>query len=215
MGKIETPESLFGQRWQDVLRFNRIDRRHIYPGISLKVPLNLDDVVNFTPMPQFYPEAEQEEKFILIDLAEQFLGAYEYGLLVFSAPVATGEKDYRTPTGLFKIEGFHREHRSFLYFVEKTTRPYPMNYGLRFYTSPRGVDYWIHGRDIPGYPASHGCIGLYDEPMQKEYYGRPQFPVLEDAKILYEWAIGTEKDAGSHQHFRNGPPILIVGQPPL
>ena len=30
-----------------------------------------------------------------------------------------------------------------------------------------GVSYWIHGRDMPGYPASHGCIGLYDESMQK------------------------------------------------
>ena len=215
MKRKETPESLFGLRWQDVLRFNRIDRRHLYPGTPLKVPINLEDVANFTPMPQLYPEAESEEKFILIDLAEQFLGAYEYGLLVFSTPVATGEKGFRTPTGRFRIDGYHRDHLSSLYFVEKTTRPYPMNYALRFYTSHRGVDYWIHGRDIPGYPASHGCIGIYDEAMQKEYYGNPREPLIEDARTLYEWAIGSETDDGRKHRLRNGPQVLIIGKPPI
>ncbi len=28
--------------------------------------------------------------------------------------------------------------------------------------------FWIHGCDLPGYPASHGCVGLYDEEMQKK-----------------------------------------------
>ena len=44
----------------------------------------------------------------------------------------------------------------------------------------------IHGRDLPGYPASHGCIGLYDEPMQKEQYGVPGDPELNDAKRRFE-----------------------------
>jgi hypothetical protein len=74
----------------DVLRFNRIDRRHVYRGLYLRVPTNLDDIKDFTPMPATYPPAEKEAKYILIDLSEQFLGAYEFGLLVFSAPVATG-----------------------------------------------------------------------------------------------------------------------------
>ena len=36
--KAESLESLFGERWKDVARFNRVDRRHVYPGISIKVP---------------------------------------------------------------------------------------------------------------------------------------------------------------------------------
>src|SRR5690348_8380053 len=34
----EKVEKLFGEQWEDLLRFNRIDRRHTYVGISMKVP---------------------------------------------------------------------------------------------------------------------------------------------------------------------------------
>lgn len=211
----ETPERLFGERWVDVLRFNRMDRRHAYPGISIKVPKNLDAIKDFTPMPPFYPDAEKEAKFILIDLSEQFLGAYEYGRLVFSSPVATGEEKNRTPNGDFRITAFHRDHRSTLYKIEKTRIPYPMNYALRFHISRKDISFWIHGRDLPGYPASHGCIGLYDEPMQKKYYKVPKEPLLEDAKLLYEWVIDPIPDDGSFHNLKNGPRVRIIGQAPM
>jgi hypothetical protein len=38
-------------------------------------------------------------------------------------------------------------------------------------------------------PASHGRIGLYGEPMQKEQYGGPKEPELSDAKKLFEWVL--------------------------
>jgi len=44
----------------------------------------------------------------------------------------------------------------------------------------------VYGQDLPGYPASHGCIGLYDAPRQKEEYGIPKDPELNDAKRLFE-----------------------------
>ena len=40
----ETPEDLFGGLWQEGLRFNRIDRRHLYQGATLKVPRQLKDL---------------------------------------------------------------------------------------------------------------------------------------------------------------------------
>jgi hypothetical protein len=42
-----------------------------------------------------------EEEFILIDLTEQFLGAYEFGALRFSTPIASGNGLNKTPTGGF------------------------------------------------------------------------------------------------------------------
>ncbi len=197
-----------------MLRFNRIDRRHVYPWVRLKVPKRLEDIEFFSPVPLFYPEAEMEEKFILIDLSEQFLGAYEFGRLVFSAPIASGEEGNSTPTGEFMITAFDRHHRSSLYFIEKTRISYPMNYALRFYTNSKGVDFWIHGRDLPGYPASHGCIGLYDEAMQKKYYGHPDDPVLEDSRVLYEWVIAPHPDPGGFRILRNGPRVLITDHVP-
>src|SRR3989344_1033089 len=69
----ETPENVFGEYWEAVLRFNRIDRRHIWPGKYLKVPKNLDDAVNFSPMPKTLEKAKIYPKYVLINLDEQFL----------------------------------------------------------------------------------------------------------------------------------------------
>lgn len=212
--KGETLENLFGDRWIDVARFNRIDRRHAYHGVSIKAPERLEEIENFTPMPEYYEPAESEAKFILIDLSEQFLGAYEYGRLVFSVPVATGEKGNETPSGEFRITAFNSRHKSSLYFIEKTDTPYPMHYGLRFHISKSGIAYWIHGRDIPGYPASHGCIGLYDEEMQKKYYKYPKNPVLNDAKTLFEWVISPLKDDEKFHLLKDGPRLKIIGHAP-
>ncbi len=212
--KGETLESLFGDRWIDVARFNRVDRRHAYPGISIKVPKNLDEIIDFNPLPKEYPPAENDEKFILLDLSEQFLGAYEYGRLVFSLPVAAGENGHETPTGDFRITAFHRNHKSSMYLIEGTNTPYPMNYALRFFTTKKWVSYFIHGRDMPGYPASHGCLGLYDETMQKRYYGYPKSPLLDDAKRLYEWVIGPRMDDGRFHAIKDGSRVLIVGSAP-
>jgi len=212
--KGQTLEGLFGDRWQDVARYNRIDRRHAYPGIVIKVPKNLDEIKDFTPMPEFYPPAQNEAKFILLDLSEQFLGAYEYGKLIFSFPAAVGRKGHETPTGDFRITAYHSRNKSSLYFIEGTTIPYPMHYSLRFYISPWGVRYWIHGRDMPGYPASHGCIGLYDEAMQRKYYRFPKYPVLQDSKKLFDWVISPRIDDRRLHILKDGPRIRIIGRAP-
>lgn len=212
--KGETLESLFNDRWEDIARFNRMDRRHAYPGVYIKVPKRFEDIKNFTPMPPQYQPARQEAKFILVDLSEQFLGAYEYGRLIFSSPIATGEKGNETPRGEFTITAYDSRHVSSLYFIEKTFKLYPMHYGLRFYINKQGVAFWIHGRDLPGYPASHGCIGLYDEPMQKKYYGRPKKPLLEDARILYDWVISPLSDDRQFHVLKDGPKMQIIGYAP-
>lgn len=168
----------------------------------------------FHPLPLFYPPAEQDEQFILIDLSEQFLGAYEYGILRFAAPIASGNGETETPTGEFRLTAAHRSHQSCLYMIEGTDQPYPMNYALRFYVNHTGISYWIHGRDLPGYPASHGCIGLYDEPMQKEQYGIPKDPKLNDAKRLFVWVLGAEPEDDHMISLLHGPRVEIIGQPP-
>jgi hypothetical protein len=226
----DTPEKLFGDHWQDVLRFNRMDRRHFYGGMSIKVPRRLEDVTEFSPLPDFYPEAAADEKFILVDQSEMFLGAYEEGELVFSFPAAVGIEGHRVPTGEFRVDAIDRRHTSNLYTVEEIGRRYPMHYGLRFFVDkslPTRPSYFIHGRDLPGYPASHGCIGLYDEEMQIEYYsaydrkiyGRNyhelKAPLLEGAKSLYRWVVGTHDDPGGFHRIDYGPRVKIIGTPPL
>ena len=211
----ETLEHLFGDGWVDVARFNRIDRRHVHAGLEIKAPVSLHLIKHFTPLPSRHPPAEAHARFVLIDLSEQFLGAYEYGQLMFSSPVTTGNKDNDTPTGGFRISAAEAMRRSTLYTIEGTNIPYPMTYALRFHINRDGVGFWIHGRDLPGTPASHGCVGLYDEEMQKKYYGVPRHPRLDDARRLFEWVIGaTNHDAGTIP-VNDGPILLIIGTTPM
>jgi hypothetical protein len=214
--KGDTPSKLFGDYWQDVLRFNRMDRRHFVSGKSIKVPKRLEDVKGFTPMPLKYPAAASEAKFILVDQSQMFLGAYEYGRLAFSTPAAVGIEGHRVPNGEFRIGATDRKHESDTYAVSGTDQPYPMHYGLRFAVDNLNwISYWIHGRDVPGLPASHGCIGLYDEEMQKQYSDTPKVPVLTDAKRLYQWVVSSHADSGTFQKITYGPRVVIVGTPPM
>jgi hypothetical protein len=55
----ESLEALFGEYWIDVARFNRIDRRHARPGLSIKVPRLLKELKAFAPLPLSCHAAEQ------------------------------------------------------------------------------------------------------------------------------------------------------------
>ncbi len=214
----DTLESLYGKDWIHVARFNRIDRRHVYPGMTIKSPLNMDQIRNYTPMPLEYQPARRYSRYILVNMEEQWLGAYENGILKFSFPAATGKNGYETPTGIFRVDARHKNHTSSLYKTEDETTQYPMDYAIRFYIGTDNVAYWIHARDLPGRPASHGCVGLYDEAMQKRIFTVPDQPVLQDSKKLYDWAVGENlygPDSGNLELLERGPIVEIIGQNPL
>jgi hypothetical protein len=210
-------ESLFGAEWPLVARFNRIDRRHVYPGMTIKVPDSMADIRSYTPLPHFYQPAARHEKYIIVDVTEQWLGAYEYGKMVFSVPAATGKATTETPTGMFRITTRDRNHTSSLYKTANDEEQYPMDNALRFHIGTDNVSYWLHARDLPGRPASHGCIGLFDEEMQLRVFGTPQKPVLKDSQRLYEWAAGEEEyeeDSGTAEELEDGPVVEIRGDLP-
>lgn len=210
----QTLESLFGGDWVWVARFNRIDRRHVYPGMTIKVPDRIEDARGYAPVPRVYEPARRHGKYILVDITEQWLGAYERGVLVFSAPAATGKADTETPTGLFRIDARHLTHTSSLYKTTNDEEQYPMDNALRFYIGTDNVSYWIHARDLPGRPASHGCIGLFDEEMQKRVFATPEKPVLLDSQKLYEWAVGEMEygdDFGELDELEDGPAVEVRG----
>jgi hypothetical protein len=213
----DTLETLYGKDWVLVARFNRIDRRHVYPGMTIKSPLNIDHIRNYTPMPREYEPARRYDRYILVNLEEQWLGAYENGILKFSFPAATGKNGYETPTGIFRVDARHKNHTSSLYKTEDETAQYPMDYAIRFNFGADNVAYWIHARDLPGRPASHGCVGVFDESMQKRIFTVPERPVLQDSKKLYDWAVGDNRygpDSGNIELIENGPIVEIAGRNP-
>jgi hypothetical protein len=213
----DTLENIFGGEWIHVARFNRIDRRHAYPGVTIRVPENMKDAADYCPLPAIYEPALHEEKYILINRTEQWLGAYEFGRLKFSFPAATGKDSHLTPSGLFTVDARHLEHTSSLYKTADQEAQYPMDYAFRFHIGADNVSYWVHARDLPGKPASHGCIGLFDEEMQNRIYGIPEKPLLKDAKKLYDWAVGEdeyEDDQGELELLEDGPKVEVTGNNP-
>lgn len=212
----DTLESMFGEDWVHIARFNRVDRRHTYPGMTLKVPRNMEDAKNYSPLPQEYAPAKRYSRYILVSLTEQWIGGYEYGKLKLSIPAATGKDAYKSPTGIFRVDARHRHHTSSLYRTEDDSAQYPMDNAIRFHIGPDNVSYWIHARDLPGRPASHGCIGTFDEGMQNRVYGIPADPVLIDSQKLYEWAVVQEfeEDSGDLELLEDGPVVEVTGDNP-
>jgi hypothetical protein len=87
---------------------------------------------------------------LVVSLATQRAVIYRNGLPIGITTVSTGRPGYRTPTGVFTILQRHVEHYSNLYGNA------PMPYMQRLTWG--GVA--LHAGDLPGYPASHGCIRL-------------------------------------------------------
>lgn len=87
---------------------------------------------------------------LVVSLTTQRAVVYRNGLPIGISTVSTGRPGYRTPTGVFTILERDVEHYSSLYDDA------PMPYMQRLTWG--GVA--LHGGNLPGYPASHGCIRL-------------------------------------------------------
>jgi len=88
--------------------------------------------------------------FLIISIADQRISLYDNGALVARSSVSTGVKGHPTPLGVFSVISKNKWHRSNIYSGA------PMPYMQRITWS--GIA--LHAGDLPGYPASHGCIRL-------------------------------------------------------
>jgi len=94
--------------------------------------------------------APQGPLLLVVSLATQRAVLYRNGIPIGISTVSSGRPGYSTPTGVFTILERHADHRSNLY------NNAPMPYMQRLTWG--GVA--LHGGDLPGYPASHGCVRL-------------------------------------------------------
>jgi ankyrin repeat protein len=93
-------------------------------------------------------DPHREERRIEVSLSEQRARIYDAeGNEMLSTKVSTGRRGFSTPTGEFVITNKHRDWTSTLYHAS-------MPYFQRFSCS----DFGLHQGNVPGYPASHGCI---------------------------------------------------------
>ena len=82
--------------------------------------------------------------------AQQRAYAYRNGIPIGISTVSTGKKGHETPTGVFTLLQKNVDHKSNLY------NSAPMPYMQRLTWD--GIA--MHAGNLPGYPASHGCVRL-------------------------------------------------------
>ena len=97
------------------------------------------------------PEAAPEGPVIVVvSLAKQRAYVYRNGVLIGISTASTGTAGHETPTGVFTILQKKVDHKSNLY----NAPPTPFIQRLTW----SGIA--MHAGNLPGYPASHGCIRL-------------------------------------------------------
>jgi len=87
---------------------------------------------------------------VVIGLNEQLAFAYDGDELIAVSTISSGTETHPTPTGVFPILEKKRMHRSRKY--ENAPMPFMQrldDYGIA-----------MHAGNLPGHPASHGCIRL-------------------------------------------------------
>jgi hypothetical protein len=94
--------------------------------------------------------APQGPILFVISIANQRAVLYRNGIPIGITTVSTGRQGHRTPTGIFTVLQRAAVHYSSIY----NSAPMPHMQRLTSY----GIA--LHGGDLPGYPASHGCIRL-------------------------------------------------------
>src|SRR5438128_9190113 len=90
---------------------------------------------------------------MLVSIPQQTIYVYRNGILIGRSTVSTGAKGHSTPGGVFSILEKKKTHHSKKY--DNAHMPYMQR------LTWSGVA--MHSGNLPGYPASHGCIRLpYD-----------------------------------------------------
>ena len=100
---------------------------------------------------------------VYVDLTRQIATVYRNGVRIAVSTISSGKEGYSTPTGVFTILEKDKDHFS------RTYDNAPMPYQQRL--TWKGVA--MHAGNLPGFPASHGCIRLPMEFAKKLFEVTP------------------------------------------
>ena len=125
----------------------------VYSAAAAEEPAPIEGTIAELKPGKFVWQPERSEEGpveIVISLGQQRLYAYRGGELIGASTISSGRKGYESPIGRFQILEKKKFHRSNRY----DDAPMPFMQRLNWY----GIA--LHAGEIPGYPASHGCIRL-------------------------------------------------------
>jgi hypothetical protein len=96
---------------------------------------------------------------IIVSLPDQVMYVYRNGVRIGRTTVSTGTKGHRTPTGVFTVLQKKVDHESSIYKGAKMPHMQRLTW--------TGIA--MHAGQLPGYPASHGCVRLPEDFAAKLY----------------------------------------------
>lgn len=154
---------------------------------------------------------------MVVSLSTQRVIVYRNGIPIAVSTVSTGKAGKRTPAGVFTILQKRQFHRSNIY----SNAPMPFMQRLTW----TGIA--LHAGNLPGYPASHGCIRL---PMAfarqlfdvtelgmtvvvtrgHEMQGRPVMPPMIDPPIGDDDVLPRDNWQWQPDRAREGPVSILV-----
>ncbi|MBO0859199.1 MAG: L,D-transpeptidase [Chloracidobacterium sp.] len=169
-----------------LLKLNRLDARHLRAGVTILIPEQIEDLIEYSPFPRRLEAAQETPKLILVSLRVQAFAAYDYGDLTRWGPISSGKKASPTPAGLYHTNWKSKATRSSI--NEEWLLPWYFNLDNK-----RGIAF--HQYDLPGYPASHGCLRLLED----------------DAAWIYGWADQWTLSAGRRIE-AYGTPVIVFGK---
>lgn len=165
----------------------------------------------------WHPEIAPDGPLVMVvSLDEQYLYVYRNGVAIGASPISSGRPGHETPTGIYTILQKEREHRSNLY----DDAPMPFMQRLTW----DGIA--MHGGNLPGHPASHGCIRLPQSFAEKLFQTSPRgaVVVIADARvapaaIVHPAAVApidlNGQPVATPQPGDFAPPDLVAGGAPL
>jgi len=96
---------------------------------------------------------------VLVSLPDQVMYVYRNGVRIGRSTVSTGTAGHRTPTGVFTILQKKVDHESSIYKGAKMPNMQRLTW--------TGIA--MHAGQLPGFPASHGCVRLPEDFAAKLY----------------------------------------------
>lgn len=182
----ELAQYVDGADLENTLKLNRINSEFLKQGDTLVLSYDIKDFLYLSPFPKELSISKEIPKLLLISQKVQAFGVYEYGDLVRWGPVSSGKE--LTPT------------ESYLYFTNWKAKEavstfddeWIMKWNFNL-DNLKGIG--MHQYEMPGYPASHSCVRMFEE----------------DAKWLYDWADQWIVSRDEQRVLASGTPVIIFG----
>ncbi len=95
------------------------------------------------------PNSAPTQYRITVNLDDQRVVVWKGSTAIIHSPVSSGKKSTPTPKGVYLVTDKHRRWTSTLFHAK-----------MPFFLRLSCGDFGLHAGQLPGYPASHGCIRL-------------------------------------------------------